>query len=104
MEKHFSGREILYIASDEASPNEVASILGNAIGKPDLKWLVIPDEQLLNGLLSAGLTSQAAHGLVDMNAGRRTGVLYEDYYRHKPTLRKIKLRDFAKEFATVFNQ
>jgi len=104
MEKPFDGREILYIASDEASPNEVAVILGNAIGKPDLQWLVIPDEQLLNGLLSAGLTSQAAYGLVDMNAGRRTGVLYEDYYRHKPTLGKIKLRDFAKEFATVFNQ
>jgi len=104
MEKPFDGREILYIASDEASPNEVAVILGNAIGKPDLQWLVIPDEQLLNGLLSAGLTLQAAYGLVDMNAGRRTGVLYEDYYRHKPTLGKIKLRDFAKEFATVFNQ
>ncbi|MGZ4158367.1 MAG: SDR family oxidoreductase, partial [Bacteroidia bacterium] len=50
IEKPFNGREIRYIASDEVSPNEVATILGEAISKPDLKWLAIPDEQLLNGM------------------------------------------------------
>jgi hypothetical protein len=35
MEKSFEGRKIRYVASDELSPNEVASILGEAIGKPD---------------------------------------------------------------------
>src|SRR6185312_1030183 len=39
----------------------------------------------------------------EMNAGRRSDVLYEDYNRHKPTLGKVKLKDFAKEFALVFN-
>ena len=103
MEKPFNGRTVRYIASDEASPNEVADILGKAIGKPDLKWLAIPDGQMLNGLLAAGFNPQAAKGLVEMNAGRRTGVLYEDYYRNKPALGKVKLTDFAKEFAVVYN-
>jgi uncharacterized protein YbjT (DUF2867 family) len=104
IEKPFNGREVRYIASDEASPNEVAKILGEAIGKPDLKWLVIPDEQSLNGMLAAGFNPQVAKGLVEMNASRRGGVLYEDYYNNKPTLGKIKLKDFAKEFAATFNQ
>lgn len=104
IEKPFNGREIRYIASDEASPNELAAILGKAIGKPDLKWLAIPDEQSLNGMLAAGFNPQVAKGLVEMNAGRRGGVLYEDYYNNKPTLGKIKLTDFAKEFAAAFNQ
>lgn len=103
IEQPFKGRKIRYVASDERSPNEVAGILGAAIGKPDLKWLVIPDEQLLNGLTAAGMNPQAARGFVEMNAGRRN-VLYEDYYQNKPTLGKVKLTDFAKEFATVFNQ
>jgi len=30
--------------------------------------------------------------------------LYDDYNRHRPSLGKIKLTDFAKEFATVYNQ
>lgn len=103
MEKSFNGREIRYIASDEVSPNEVAEILGEAIGKPDLKWLEIPDEQILNGMKVAGMNPEIAKGLVEMNAGRRSGVLFEDYNRHKPTLGKVKLKDFAKEFASVFN-
>ena len=104
MEKPFSGRTIRYIASDEVSPNEVARILGEAIGKPDLEWQVIPDEQILNGMKAAGMNPEIAKGLVEMNAGRRNVVLYEDYNQHKPTLGKVKLKEFAKEFAAVYNQ
>lgn len=102
IEKPFDGREIRYIASDEVSPNEVAKILGEAIGKPDLKWLVISDEQFIDGLRSVGFSLINAKGLTEMNAGRRDGVLYEDYYRNKPMLGKVKLRDFAKDFADDF--
>jgi len=103
MEKPFEGRTIRYIASDEVSPNGVAKILGEAIGKPDLKWLVIPDEQLLNGMLAAGMNKWIANGFVEMQASQGNGVLYEDYYRNRPTLGKVKLADFAKEFALVYN-
>ncbi len=104
MGKPFGGREVRYIASDEVSPNELASILGEAIGKPDLKWLAIPDEQMLNGMLGVGMNPQIAKGMVEMNASRRDGVLYEDYYKHKPVLGKVKLKEFAKEFAVVYNK
>lgn len=104
MEKPFNGRIIRYIASDEVSPNEVAKVLGEAIGKPDLEWIVIPDEQLLNGMISMRMNPQIAKGFVEMNASRRSGVLYEDYYRNKPTLGKIKLKDFAKDFEVAFNK
>jgi len=104
IEKPFNGREFRYIASDEVSPNEVATILGEAIGKPNLKWLAIPDEQLLNGMIAAGMNPQTAKGFMEMNASRRGGVLYKDYNNNKPTLGKIKLKDFAKNFEAVFNQ
>jgi uncharacterized protein YbjT (DUF2867 family) len=104
MEKPFNGRTIRYIASDEVSPNEVATILGEAIGKPDVKWVVVSDEQALNGMIAAGMNPQIAKGLMEMNASRRGGVLYQDYERNKPTLGKTKLKDFAKDFAAAFNQ
>lgn len=105
MGKPFEGRTVRYIASDEVSPNEVAGILGNAIGKPDLKWVQISDEQLLNGMVAAGMNPAVAKGFVEMNAGRRSGVIGEDYKRHKPVLSKTKLVDFAKgEFAAVYNK
>lgn len=102
IDKPFEGRTVRYVASDEVSPNQVAAILGNAIGKPDLKWLIISDEQFLNGLLAAGMRPDAAKGLTEMNAGRRSH-LYDDYYLNKPTLGKVKLTDFANEFAAVYN-
>jgi uncharacterized protein YbjT (DUF2867 family) len=104
IERPFNGRSIRYIASDEVSPNELAKILGEAIGKKDLKWQVITDEQSLNAMIAAGMNPQTAKRFVEMNASRRGGVLYEDYYRHKPTLGTIKVKDFAKEFAVVYNQ
>jgi len=99
----FEGIKIRYVASDELTCNEVAGILGEAIGVPDLKWIIITSEQLLNNLITAGMNLGIAKGFVEMNAGRRNA-LYEDYYRNKPTLGKVKLKDFAKEFADVYNQ
>ncbi|MEH2326794.1 MAG: NAD(P)H-binding protein [Nostoc sp.] len=103
MERPFRGREIRYIASDEVSPNEIAGILGEAIGKPDLEWRVVSEEQWLNDLIATGMNPQTAEGYVEMNAARYIS-LYEDYYRHRPELGQIKLKDYAKEFATVYNQ
>jgi len=104
MEKPFSGRTVRYIASDEISPNEIAAALGKVIGKPDLKWIVIPDEELLNGWLNIGFNPQIAHGFVEMQASQGSGLLYEDYYLNKPVLGKVKLEDFAAEFAAAYQQ
>jgi|SRR5579859_5787855 len=103
IEKPFIGRTIRYIASDEVSPNELASMLGEAIGKPDLKWVVVSDEQSLNGMIAAGMNPQIAKGLMEMNASRRGGVLYNDYRKNRPLLSKTKLKDFVGDFASVYN-
>ena len=97
-------RKIRYVASDELTGNETANILGKAIGKPDLKWILVSDEQRKISLEAAGLNPRIASGLVEMFASQHRGVLTEDYYRHKPaTMGKVKLIDFAKEFAAAFN-
>lgn len=98
-----AGRKIRYVASEEITCSEIASILGGAIGKPDLKWLIIPPEQLQSGLIAAGMNPRLAAGFVEMNASMHSGKLYEDYYHNRPTLGKVKMKDFAKEFADVFH-
>ncbi len=103
MEAPFTGRNIRYVASEEVSPNEVAEIIGAAIEKPDLKWLVIPEEQMLKGMLETGMNEWIANGFVAMQAAQGSGLLYEDYYRNKPVLGNVKLADFAKEFAIAYN-
>jgi len=100
----FKGRKIRYVASDEISCNDLASLLGQAIGKPDLKWVVIPDEQMLQGMIAKGMNPKIAAGFVVMNASTNNGALYEDYYRNKPTLGNRKLKEYAKEFAEIYNK
>lgn len=104
MEKPFVGKTFRYIASDEVSPNEVAMILGEAIGLPDLKRVVISDEEMLASMLAMGMNPQTAKGFVEMNASIRTKKIYEHYYQHHPVLGKVKLADFAKDFAQIYNQ
>lgn len=104
MELPFAGRTVRYVASDEISPNQIAKALGEAIGKPDLKWNIISDEELLNSWLKIGFNEQVAKGFVTFQASQRAGTFYEDYYQHRPVLGKVKLSDFVKEFAEVYHQ
>jgi len=100
----FNQRKIRYVASDEVSADEIAEALGNAIGKHDLKWVTVTDEQYLDGLLNFGMNKQIAEDYVAMQAAQRNGSIYEDFNEHKPTFGKVKLSDFAKEFAVIYKQ
>lgn len=102
MDKPFEGKTVRYVASDEVSPNEIAKALGEAIEIPDLQWKVITDEELLNIWLNIGFNKQVAKGFVEMQSSQGNGTLYEDYYTNKPVLGKVKLADFAKAFAEVY--
>jgi uncharacterized protein YbjT (DUF2867 family) len=98
-------KKVRYVASEELTGNETARILGEAIGKPGLKWILISDEENLNSLEAIGMNKQIAAGLVEMYASLHSGLLSEHYNRNKPAVMgKVKLVDFAKEFAIVFNQ
>ena len=100
-----AGKNVRYVASDERTGNETAAVLGTAIGKADLKWMVVADGDVQNGLEAVGMHPGIAAGLVEMYACARSGRFWEDYQLHKPTVMgKEKLEDFAKEFTAVFNQ
>lgn len=99
------GISIRYVVSDESTPTQVAHALGAALGKPDMEWVLLTDEQAQTGLEQNGVPAHLATLFVELNAAIHNGKLREDYDRHKPaTMGKVKLTDFASEFAAVFNQ
>jgi len=104
LESQVGGRKVRYVASEELTCNEAAGILGAAIGKPDLKWETVSNEQQLNGFKAHGMNDSIALFFVEMNASIHSGIFYEDYNSNKPTLGKVKLKEFAKEFAAIYNQ
>jgi uncharacterized protein YbjT (DUF2867 family) len=101
----FTGRKIRYVASEEVTGDETARILGEAIGMPELKWKLISDEETLAGLIAIGMNPKIAAGLVEMYDALYSGLLGEDFQNNKPlVMGKVKLKDYAKEFAAIFNQ
>ena len=98
------GRKILYVASEILTCTEVARILGEAIGKPDLKWSLIPDQQLQSMYESFGMPKSIVTGLVEMQANMHSGPFYDDYCKHQPPLGKTKMKDFAEEFAAFYKR
>ena len=101
---NFTGHSVRYIASDERTPEEVAKTLGTAIGKPELPYVEFSDEDMLNGLKGAGLHEEIAKNYTEMGHALRTGKMLEDYQKKRPqTFGKVKLEDFAKQFAGTYN-
>lgn len=101
--KSESENKVRYVVSDERTGDEVAEILGNAIGKPDLKWVTVSDEQVLDALKSIGMQPKTAEGMVEMYSSMNSGLLMEDYEQNKPSqMGKVKFTEYAKEFAEAF--
>ncbi|UOQ99639.1 NmrA family NAD(P)-binding protein [Hymenobacter sp. 5317J-9] len=96
------GRHVRYAASDERTANEVAQVLGAAIGRPGLRWVSLTNEQIQENLLRHGLPAARASEIVDIYTSIGNGTLGEDYEQHKPGLGRVKLEDFAREFAAAY--
>lgn len=101
----FKGKSVRYIVSDEKTTHEVATILGSAIGKPELPWVNFKDEDTLAGMLQAGVPEEVAKNYAEMGSAMRSGEMVSDYLKNKPaTFGKTKLEAFAPVFAAVYSQ
>jgi len=96
---HPEKKMIRYVGSEEMTCNEAAKIIGAAVGKPWLKWVLLSDKEMLQGLKMAKVPEKLAGTLVEMQAAMHSGKALENFHRNNPQMGKVKLADFAKEFA-----
>lgn len=99
----FKGRTVRYIVSDERTTDDIAKVLSEAVGKKGIQWMQFPDDQALNAMMQMGLKPGLANDYLQLGIALREGKMQEDYLKHKPQPGKIKLEDFAREFAAGFN-
>jgi uncharacterized protein YbjT (DUF2867 family) len=101
----FKGKSVRYLASDEKTTGQVASVLGKAIGKPDLSWVNFSDKDTLSGMIQMGLSEEVAKNYTEMGSAMRSGEMESDYNRNRPSVfGKTKLETWAPVFATVYRQ
>jgi uncharacterized protein YbjT (DUF2867 family) len=101
---HPEKKTIRYVGSEEMTCNEAAKIIGTAVGKPWLKWVLLSDKEMLRGMKMAKVPQKLAETLVEMQAAIHSGKTLENFHRNRPQMGKVKLADFAKEFAEIYHK
>ena len=72
----FSGKQARELLGQrEVSYDEIAGIVGRAIGRPELKYVQLPNEQLKAAFMQMGMSASMADGLLELAAGLNTGHL-----------------------------
>ncbi|MGI9166381.1 MAG: NAD(P)H-binding protein [Pyrinomonadaceae bacterium] len=72
----FSGQQTRELLGErDLSYSEGATIIGNAIGKPDLNYLQLPDEQLRGALTQMGLSLNVANLILEMAGALNSGYM-----------------------------
>lgn len=97
-------RKVRYVGSELMSCNEAAKVIGSAVGKPWLKWVLLSDKAMLQGLKMAKMPEKLARTLVEMQAAMHSGKPLENFKRNNTQMGNIKLADFAKEFAQDYHR
>jgi uncharacterized protein YbjT (DUF2867 family) len=101
----FHGNTVEYVLGQrDVSYNEMATLLGRAIGKPDLKYVQFPYEDAKNAMVQSGMVSANVAGLYNglaeaMNGGTALNVHQRTAANTTPT----SIEAFAHTFAHVYN-
>jgi hypothetical protein len=66
-------RELL--GQRDVSYDEVAKVIGKAIGKPDLRYMQAPDQQVRSAMVQLGMSSNMADLLLEMSASLNSGYM-----------------------------
>ncbi|HKV39960.1 MAG TPA: NAD(P)H-binding protein [Blastocatellia bacterium] len=86
----FNGHETRELLGErDITMAEAASIIGSAIGRPDLAYLQIPDDQLRPALVQAGISENVADLILEMagamNSGRYAALEERSPWNTTPT-------------------
>lgn len=82
---------------------EATSILGEAVGKPNLQYVEFSKQDYRNGLLQAGFTENVADAYIEMEDSINNGSLFGEAKRDESTTTPTTLEEFAKDtFSPAF--
>ena len=82
---------------------EAARIIGNAIGKPDLKYVQLPDEQVRGAFLQMGLSANVADLILEMSSALNSGYMKPLEERNAENTTPTSFESFvAEEFVPLY--
>ncbi len=101
----FKGKSHTYLLGNrDYSFNEIATIYGNAIGKPDLKYVQFPYNDAKGAMLGMGYGESYTDKLLELVKGMNEGDLLGDAIRKPEYATPTSIEDFSHTFKAIYNQ
>ncbi len=101
---NFTGSSYIDLAGpEEITQTKATQILGEAIGKPDLKYVEFPEDAVRQGMIGAGLKPQMADLYIEMMKGFNSGKLAPTQPFTAKNRGKVRVQDYAPAFKAAWN-
>lgn len=102
----FKGFNHVFVSgAADVTMNEVATIIGKEIGKPDLKYIQFSYQDAEAGMVQSGIPLTIAKGYNELFQSINEGKFLNDYVRNAETTTPTTLEEFVKnEFVPAFQQ
>ncbi len=96
----FTGRAVRYLLGPrDLTMSEATRILGQAIGRPDLKYVQFSEEEARKAMTGMGMSESAVDAMLEMDRGFNEGTIRSTRERNAESTTPTTLEEFAK---TVF--
>ncbi len=103
LKKDFSGKAVHELLGErDVSMNEVTKILGQKIGKQDLRYVQFSPEEEKKGLMDFGLSDDASDQLVELSQAMNDGLIAVNSPRTANNTTSTSIEEFAGLFAQVY--
>ena len=104
LELNFKGQMVQYVLGPRnVTFNEIAKIIGKAIGKTDLKYTQFPPEDAKKAMMEGmGLSESVANAMNEFVDACNQGKIFGDIKRSPENTTPTTLEDFAKDFAKAY--
>lgn len=100
----FTGVSVRELISPREFPMaEATKIIGAAIGKPGLTYVVFPDADFVAGLVGAGFAPEFAQSFVEMGHAMNTGRIAPPVEQSHTHRGRVTIEQFATGFAAVYS-
>lgn len=101
--RDWQGRQVQYIlGARDVDNREIARVLGEAIGRPELPYVQISNDDFRGAMLGMGMSPSTVDAYVEFLDGMNSGRIMEDSRRTPESTTPTRLEDFAPAFAKAY--
>lgn len=97
MDPTFKSHNTEYLLGErDLTHREIIRVLGQAVGKPDLEYVEVPNQEMKNYLIGAGMSENWANGILEISEAMGNGTIAATFKRNKANTTTTSIEEFAR--------